>query len=248
MSAGILRLEVDYSRFNAAVKKFAELTGRPLNDVFKDEMALLLRSLIYRTPPKSMERGQKNISGDVSKVVKIERGGLVDWMQANNRAQAPGMRVHFWKHGSRQTYIYPNWSRDPQDVQSWWSSTPRSRKEKALPAWRKMLTVATAATPLKNTLFARLGRMKAAWTAALRALNRPTVRETRSWITRHGDGPGRGKLEEAVDLVVIESTNTAPGVTQLSRVVQQAVEGRRRMLVSKILYEIGRRAADSGLK
>lgn len=244
-----ISVSVDTRRLAQAMARFAQVAGRELADVVRDEARLLIEGTAKITPPRSLAQGRNAVANDLWRLAQpLEAARWLDEGISHliDSRNVPALEVVFRRvpvRGFKGVSVLeggqlPEYHRSYRDR--------RGRVRKPLP----FAAFEDDAKKYRRIVQQRVGRSKSGWVPALRHLGSKRIPK---WVARHSP-PGlvRDTLKYGRNgsLLALNWSGDygAEGASGLARRVQWAMSRRVRRLENKMARAVRYRARQTGFR
>lgn len=234
-----MSLEVDTSRINTLIERYSRSVGKPIAEVIRTQMRLFLQAAVRITPPKTARQGKDAIARDLVRAVEpitedaFESESIRKIIRERDKAAFAAVLSN----------IRPEWELVDFD-QSLHTGARNRRNRVTRQTRRSTLDVKQWKSYLKEVQ-SRVGRMKAAWLPALRAVGGTVP----GWISRHASPSGHYQNDLSSSLVPsFTAVNRAVGIKQHVSIMRAALRGRVRAMTSDMNRRLRESARQSGFK
>lgn len=234
-----MSLEINTQKANALIERYSRELGLPIADVIKTQMRLFLQAAMRITPPKTQKQGRDAVARDLKRAVSpitaddFESESIKRIIRAKDKAAFAGAL----------SSIRPNW--ELVDFDPALHTHARDRRNRVRKQQKRATLDVRAWKDYLKVLQGRVGRMKAAWLPALRAVggNAP------GWISKH-ESPS-GHYDNNLNSPFTPSftaTNSAKGIRNHKQIIGAALRARVRAMTSDLRRRLKEAAQKSGFK
>jgi hypothetical protein len=213
-------------RLNFLTARLADVLGRDMGTVTKDEFRLLLDLVTRLTPPKSLAQGRKAVSRDFKRANQRFDPGAIQNERLRDivrQRDLPAFEAFLAQAG-----VYKGWRVMPFDKEH-----HKSLRDRRGNVRRHQLTFVLEVAGHKRRekeLHDRVGRQKAAWGPALVAAGGKLP----GWVSRHSNPEGSVHARLTGDKPFMVGINFAVGIGEMRRTLQSAVRIRERAMAKRI--------------
>lgn len=175
-----MSLTLDASRFNALIADYVSELGLEAKDVIRTQSRLFLQTAIRLTPPRTLAQGRKAAARDVRKAVAP--------ISADDFKSEAIKRLINRQDKAALTAALPNIRKGWQlvDFSPELHTGARGRDGKVKRSWHRATLDVKAWKKYVKEIQARVGRLKAAWVPALRAVGGTAP----AWVAKHSAPSG----------------------------------------------------------
>jgi hypothetical protein len=229
-------LEVNISKANALIERYHRELGIPIADVIKTQMRLFLQAAMRITPPRTQKQGRDAVARDLKRAVQpISADDFQS--EAIKRVIRKRDKEAF---AALLPKIRPNWQE--VDFDPALHTKARDRRNRVRKSQKLATLDARAWKDYLKVIQSRVGRMKAAWLPALRAVGGTAP----AWIGKHENPSGHYENNTASPFnPSFTATNSARGIRNHKQILNAALRARVRAMTSDLkrrLREAGQRA------
>lgn len=223
---------VDTTRANIALTRYVTELKQEPGEVIRREMRLLLQQCIKFTPPKTYEQGRKAIARDIRRAVKQP---TEEWLSTiHNEKLQMRMRLALAgndteKFTALMKVLSPKWEVvgfDPAMHQGVRDARGRVQGKK----WARISLQMKQWAKYTTMIQKRAGMMRASWVPALNAAGGKAAQWIERKTTKHGTFLDASRNPNPF----FSATSNANGITEFSRIYQNALKSRGASMESNI--------------
>lgn len=248
--------KLDSAAWEKAIIHAAGALGRDLPSVYMEEIDLLMRGIIRKTPPKTRSQGMRRVFNDIRfTTVGVEEGMLAAMLQRNGSGRFSGT----WNLGKGRVIPleYARIITSLNELRAWHESkrhgiTGRVKNPKGGQSFDNPRKAFVGKRLLKRYIRqaqANVGTAKGGWATAQQVVNRG--RALPSWITKHR-GHGRvmhhfsRTLGGEQRFVAINNSPFAKRFFDADKVIQSELNNRARTIPKKLEHQLRLRFSAAG--